>query len=212
MVILKNKVFYLTLLIIYILLLSKDSILGLIKEKKPNLSNIKEVYYEKEYQDLAKMLDISYEDYEIKYGKVILRNIYDFYNKIDINLGSDKIKVGDIVLNEDGLIGVVSKTYKNYSTVELLTNNEINISVKINNSYGILKATNNKIMVEDVKLNEQINIGDKIYTSGLTSIKPNILIGTVKNVLKGSLELEYEIEVEPSVNFYNINYIGVIAS
>ena len=212
MVILKNKVFYLTLLIIYILLLSKDSILDLIKEKKPNLSNIKEVYYEKEYQDLAKMLDISYEDYEIKYGKVILRNIYDFYNKIDINLGSDKIKVGDIVLNEDGLIGVVSKTYKNYSTVELLTNNEINISVKINNSYGILKATNNKIMVEDVKLNEQINIGDKIYTSGLTSIKPNILIGTVKNVLKGSLELEYEIEVEPSVNFYNINYIGVIAS
>ena len=212
MVILKNKVFYLTLLIIYILLLSKDSILGLIKEKKPDLNNIKEAYYEKEYQDLAKMLDISYEDYEIKYGKVILRNIYDFYNKIDINLGSDKIKVGDIVLNEDGLIGVVSKTYKNYSSVELLTNNEINISVKINDSYGILKSANNKIKVEDVKLNEQINIGDKIYTSGLTSIKPNILIGTVKNVLKGSLELEYEIEVEPSVNFYNINYIGVIAS
>lgn len=212
MVILKNKVFYLTLLIIYILLLSKDSILGLVKEKKPDLSNIKEAYYEKEYQDLAKMLDISYENYEIKYGKVILRNIYDFYNKIDINLGSDKIKVGDIVLNEDGLIGVVSKTYKNYSTVELLTNNEINISVKINDSYGILESANNKIKIEDVKLNEQINIGDKIYTSGLTSIKPNILIGTVKNVLKGSLELEYEIEVEPSVNFYNINYIGVIAS
>ena len=208
----KNKVFYLTLLIIYILLLSKDSILGLIKEKKPDLSNIKEAYYEKEYQDLTKIVGISYEDYEIKYGKVILRNIYDFYNKIDINLGSDKIKVGDIVLNEDGLIGVVSKTYKNYSTVELLTNNEINISVKINDSYGILKSANNKIKVEDVKLNEQINIGDKIYTSGLTSIKPNILIGTVKNVLKGSLELEYEIEVEPSVNFYNINYIGVIAS
>ena len=212
MVILKNKVFYLTLLIIYILLLSKDSILGLVKEKKPDLSNIKEAYYEKEYQDLAKMLDISYENYEIKYGKVILRNIYDFYNKIDINLGSDKIKVGDIVLNEDGLIGVVSKTYKNYSTVELLTNNEINISVKINDSYGILESANNKIKIEDVKLNEQINAGDKIYTSGLTSIKPNILIGTVKNVLKGSLELEYEIEVEPSVNFYNINYIGVIAS
>ena len=207
MVILKNKVFYLTLLIIYILLLSKDSILGLIKEKKPDLNNIKEAYYEKEYQDLAKIVGISYEDYEIKYGKVILRNIYDFYNKIDINLGSDKIKVGDIVLN-----GVVSKTYKNYSSVELLTNNEINISVKINDSYGILKSANNKIKVEDVKLNEQINIGDKIYTSGLTSIKPNILIGTVKNVLKGSLELEYEIEVEPSVNFYNINYIGVIAS
>ena len=212
MVILKNKVFYLTLLIIYILLLSKDSILGLVKEKKPDLSNIKEAYYEKEYQDLVKMLDISYENYEIKYGKVILRNIYDFYNKIDINLGSDKIKVGDIVLNEDGLIGVVSKTYKNYSTVELLTNNEINISVKINDSYGILESANNKIKIEDVKLNEQINAGDKIYTSGLTSIKPNILIGTVKNVLKGSLELEYEIEVEPSVNFYNINYIGVIAS
>ncbi len=208
----KDKIFYISLLFIYILVLSKDSLLYLIKAKEINLNNYKDTYYEKEYDDLSKMLDLKNTSYNIKYGRIILRKINDFYNKVDINLGYDEIKKGDIVVNELGLIGIVNKTYQNYSTVNLITNNDINISVKINEGYGILRAKNNKLVVQDLKLDKTVNEGDKVYTSGLTNIKEGILIGTVKKVLKDDLELDYEIEVEPSVNFYNLKFIGVINS
>ena len=61
-----------------------------------------------------------------------------------------------------------------------------------------------------IKLENAIKEGDKVYTSGLTNITKDILIGTVSNITKDNLELEYIIEVTPAANFHNLNYVGVI--
>ena len=80
----RQKWFYILLLIIYILFLSKDGILYLVKNKEVDLNNLKEAYYEKEYNDLKKVVDIKDQEYNIYYGKLILRDIYGFYDKITI--------------------------------------------------------------------------------------------------------------------------------
>ena len=105
----------------------------------------------------------------------------------------------------------INKTKKNSSEVILLTNNKTSLSVKINNSYGILSAKDSKLYVKNIKSNQKINIGDKIYTSGLTNTPENIYIGEVKNIILDNLELEYILEVSSPVDFYNLKYVGVLS-
>jgi len=208
---LKKNWFYIALIIIYLLFLGKDFLFKLPKVNIDNLPAIKENFYEAEYEKLTKQLDLKINKYELLYSKIVYRDIYEFYDNITILKGKNaELKPGNIIINNEGLIGVINKTYENYSTVNLLTNKDTNISVKINNSYGILRSSNNKLYVENIKLLDEIGENDKVYTSGLTSTPENILVGTVKNIKKDNLELEYIIEITPIVNFHNLNYVGVV--
>lgn len=211
---LKKKFFYIALIIIYLLYLTKDTLFGVISNLtilKETSTSEKESYYEQEYNNLSKLLEIKNYDYNIIYTKVLTRNIYDFFNKITIFKGAkDNLEVGDVVINELGLIGLISKVDENTSEVVILTNSNTNLSVKINDSFGILTAKDNTLLVKNIKLNKEIEVGASVYTSGLTQIPEGILIGTVKSVNKDNLELEYLIEITPSVDFYNLNYMGVI--
>ncbi len=205
----KNKFFCFSLIIIYILFLSKDTLWGLFNKNDININT--DTYYKNEYEDMRKLLDIEPVNYEVVYSKVILRDIYEFYNKLTINKGSNKgIREGDLVINQDGVIGKIDKVYKNYSEVVLLTSNKINLSVKINDAYGILKSSDEEINVLNIKLNEEIKEGDYVYTSGLTNSPRGILIGEVKEINKDDLELEYKLVIEPKVNLKEIKYVGVI--
>ena len=207
----KNKLFYLSLIIIYLLVLSKDTLISLFSSSI-YLENLKESYYEGEYNNLSKMLDIKTSNYNITYSKIIMRDIYDFYNIITLDKGlNDNINKGNIVVNESGVIGLVTSVSKSSSEVSLLTNNKIKLSVKINNSYGILTSKDNKIIVENIKSQEEIKENDLVYTSGLTLIKEGLLIGKVTKIKKDNLDLEYILEITPSVNFNDIHYVGVIS-
>ena len=160
---------------------------------------------------MQNILNIPECDYEVTYGKIILRDIYEFYDEITINVGTNRgIKVQDLVINELGVIGVVKETYKNYSIVELLTNQDLELSVRVASSYGILSSTDEQIIIKNIKLNETINIGDKVVTSGLTSIPKDMEIGTIKEIKKDNLELEYILEVESLARLEDINYVAVL--
>lgn len=209
----RQHTFYICLIIIYILFLSKNILFSIPKKNiAPLLCNTKEHHYEEEYQNLSKMLNLNLPDYKISYSKIIFRNLYQFYEKITITKGTnDNLKEGSIVVDDKGLLGIINKCYPNYSEVSLITNSKTNFSVKINNSYGILSSSNNILYVKNIKLNNEIKENDIVYTSGLTNTPADVVIGRVKNINKDHLELEYIIEVEPLADFHNINYVGVIS-
>ncbi|MCX4254078.1 MAG: rod shape-determining protein MreC [Bacilli bacterium] len=210
----KKNFFYISLIIIYILYLTKDNLFALTSnlESLNNFtSDIKESYYETEYQKLSNILKINPSSFNIEYSKVMLQNIYDFYNKITINKGTNSnIEKGQAVINEKGLIGIINKVSNNSSEVNLITNPNTSISVKVNNSYGILTTKDNKLIVKNIKTNNEITEGEQVFTSGLTDIPEGILVGTVKSVTKSSLELEYILEITSAIDIYNLSYVGVV--
>ena len=105
------------------------------------------------------------------------------YDEIVINKGCrENIRVGAAVLGEVGLVGIVRNVKENYSTVELLENINSKLSVKINDYYGILIKDKNELVVTGI-LSSNMNIGDKVYTSGLTNIPENIYVGIVKEIV-----------------------------
>lgn len=139
-------------------------------------------------------------------GKVVVRNIHDFYNEVVINLGSDDgIYDGDAVINSEGLVGIVDKVDKKTAVVKLLTGN-YNVSVKINELYGNLNG--GKVTLLD-KFKEVD--GDKVYTSGYSKIPEGIYVGTIINVKMDNNDLGKEVNVK-LIDNTNLNYVAVIRS
>lgn len=206
------------LLIFFIVFLFKENIYGLfirinnLDKLDYRIAEIKNSYYEKEYKSLLKTISLSNtNNYEYTYSKVLYRNIYDYFNEMTILKGkNDSIKKNSAVLNEYGLIGTIKKVNKNSSVVSLITNKNSNISVKINNTFGILKYDNNNLVITSINNYQEINIGDIIYTSGIGSLPEGIKVGTVKEISINSLGIEQKIIVNPAVDIDALNYVAIL--
>ena len=216
----KMKQFYKNtciLLIFFLILLFKESIYGLII-KGTNLdtldsrvAEIKSTYYEEEYFKLANSIDLLVNDeYNYIYSKVLYRDVYDFFKEMTILKGSeDGVAVNSAVLNESGLIGTIKKVNKNSSVVTLITNPDSQISIKVNNTYGILESKNSKLVLTSINNYEDIAIGDIVYTSGIGNLPGGIKVGTVSSVSKNALGIEQMITVTSDVDFNALDYVAV---
>ena len=206
---------YILLLGVFLLTLFSNSLNNILVSFNPNLKqdNIYNNYnkvLEKEIKEINENNDLSYKNLNLTLSRVKYRDVYDFMNTLTIYKGFlDGVSVNDAVLTNNGLVGVIDKSFAHYSIVRLITNEQSNISVKINNSIGVLKFQNNKLIVSDINNYENINIGDEIYTSGLGNIDEGIYVGKVKNIKLNNTEIEKIIEVSINESLENINYLYI---
>ena len=181
----------------YIKYNNKDLVeLNSLKIENTNLKN--------EIKELEEVYNITPINDNYIISKIILRNIHEFYNEIVALSDSELVETGNAVINEEGLIGIVKDIKENKIYIALLTSN-YNISVKINDTYGNLNQ--NKVTMLDKY--SDINIGDTVYTSGLTSIPENILVGYVKEVNKTSINTEVTISL---LDNNNLNYVAIMVN
>ena len=160
---------------------------------------------------MEQILEVKDYDYDVIYSKIVLRDIYEFYDEFTIGKGSkDGVSLQDLVVNQDGVVGIVKEVDHYSSTVLMLTSPKIELSVRIGDAYGILTSQDKKIVVKNITLDEKIEVGDSVYTSGLTSIPGGFLIGEVKEVRTDSLELEYVLDVAATSNLQQFWYVAVI--
>lgn len=159
---------------------------------------IENINLKKELKDLLLINDIKYDGLNIINAKIITNNLYN--NKtVTINKGKNyNLKSDLLVINKNGLIGVITKVYKNYSTVSLLDN--INISVKINDRYYILKYEK-ELYVDNL---DNINKFDMAYTSGISSYPEGVIIGYVYNIV------DNKALIKSKVDFESLNYVSII--
>lgn len=170
----------------------------LISENNNLINELKSVY---------EIYDLKYENISFIYGKVTLRDIFNFYDEITINIGEvDGVKFGSAVVGKGGLLGIVNKVYTNSSIVKLITNKSLNIAVKVNEGYGNF----NDFIVKDVDQHLKVDVGDKVYTSGLTDLYGGIYVGTVKEIISDDLEIAKKLIIENDLRVKEINYVGVI--
>lgn len=159
----------------------------------------------KQIMEMEEKISFSLDDYDYVIGKVVIRDIHNFYKEVVINKGTqDGIEEGMAVVNQEGLIGVILDSDKKTSIVKLLTS-EYNVSVKLTDTYGNLSM--GKITMLD-KYSE-VKEGDVVYTSGLSKIPAGLLVGEVTSVKMDSNALGKEAKVN-LVNNKNLNYIAII--
>lgn len=207
---------YILLLIIFLLFIFSGSINRFLIAINPNLDtkNIElnyDKYLKDELDNIKKINNIEFnDDLDLQVSRVKYRNVYEYSDTLTIYKGfKNNVFVNDVVLNNDGLIGIVTKTYDYYSIVTLITNKNSNISVKINDAIGILKTINNTLVVTDINNYEKVNVDDEIYTSGLGNLPDNIYIGKVKSINLNNTEIEKVIEVNINDRLEKLDYLFI---
>lgn len=207
---------YIILLGVFLLFLFASQVNRFLTAINPNLDTSKIVinydkHLKEELDNIKKINDIEFDDnLDIIVSRVKYRDVYEYSNTLTIFKGSkNNVNVGDAVLTNNGLVGVISKTYDYYSVVSLITNKKSNISVKINDAVGVLKLENSKLVVTSINNYKNISIGDEIYTSGLGNLPDNIYVGKVKKVSLNDTEIEKVIEVDIENRLDTLDYLFI---
>lgn len=172
----------------------------------------------KTIEELKKITEINYtlEDYKEINASVIKRNLDTFYMTITLDKGElDGVEKDSAVVNKEGMIGIVTNTTSNTSTVKLLTNLKLSVKIISNEKeiYGILnKYEDNSYVIEGISENTLVESGMEVLTTGLgNNIPSGIKIGIVSKEEKDHFDLNRTIYVKPIVNFNNINYVKILS-
>lgn len=162
--------------------------------------------------ELKNYVNLNNYDFDYEVSTIIVRNIYQIYETITIEKGSNYgIKKGAPVLNEHGLVGVVSKVNKKTSEVLLITSNKTDISIKVSNSFGILSGyEKNYLIGSQISNYDDINIGDLVYTSGLGTLPKDLYVGKVKEINLGDYNIEQEIYIEMDNKIEDLKYLIIL--
>ena len=134
-------------------------------------------------------------------SKVIHNSYNVFENYLTLNSGEAAgVRTDMGVINSAGIVGIIDKTSKNYSTVVSILNvkSQINAKVKKSGHFGSLvwngKSTGFVQLIDLPRL-AAIRKGDTIVTGDQTTIfPPNIGIGTIDKIY-----------IDNETNFYTIN-------
>ena len=207
---------YIILLGVFLLFLFASGVNRFLIAINPNLDTSKIVinydkHLKEELDKIKKIKDIEFQDnLDIIVSRVKYRDVYEYSNTLTIFKGTkNNVNVGDAVLTNNGLVGIISKTYDYYSVVSLITNKKSNISVKINDAVGVLKMDEGKVVVTSINNYKNINIGDEIYTSGLGNLPDNIYVGKVKSVSLNDTEIEKVIKVDIKDRLDTLDYLFI---
>ena len=147
---------------------------------------------------------------------VVNNNYVTSPNSIIINAGKNKnIDINQPVIDFSGnLIGKIINTANNNSKVQILTDNNFSVTVKINddNSFAQFKPTDGRFGVLDgVLKSANVKKGDIIYTSGVSDIYPhNIPVCEVIKAEVNKNNLFQNVIVKIISDIENLNYVFVI--
>ncbi|NWF88933.1 MAG: rod shape-determining protein MreC [Ignavibacteriaceae bacterium] len=138
---------------------------------------------------------------------------------ITLNAGSENgVKAGMPVINDRGLVGIIYATSNNFSIARTLKNFELKLVVKDERSRvdGILKWNGEDLVIVNVPKTYDIEPGDRIVCSELSSIVslpvPVGVVAELKDVQTGIFN---SVKINPYVDFSrieNVFIIGVLES
>lgn len=150
---------------------------------------------------------------------VVNRNASYWNNKLTINKGYiDNIKKGMAVVDNKGLIGRIESVGISTSIVKLITNysdnNKISVSIYSNNKTinKILETdVNNNLIIQGIDNNYELNIGDRVTTSGLSDIFPSgISIGTIEKIEYDKFGTSKKAYVKHISDLDSIRFVAVL--
>ncbi len=181
-----------------------------------NMLNSDLIRYQKENIELRKLLKFYKEQpFSLSIGKVINSNFSYLMRTLTINLGSTDSISGNLpVLDVNGLIGKTISIGEVASQVQLISDKNFKVSVRLGKDFslGFFSPTHKSLgIVNGIIKSANIQIGDIVYTSGISTIFPEgIPVAKVISINKDNDKAFQDIVVEILADLNNYNYIFVL--
>ena len=134
---------------------------------------------------------------------------------ISIDIGSsNNVKKNLTVMDENGLLGKTVSVQKNMSIVQLITDKNFRVSIRIGSerALGLFIPTHGKYgILEGVRKSMQLSEGEVAYTSGISEIyPPNIPVAKVISIQNNNNNPFQHIVVELIGSIEKFDYVFII--
>ncbi len=160
-------------------------------------------------------------NYESLIAPVIARDPTGVSSSIVLGVGSDEgVKVGHVVLSDQGLVGRVSEVGPNYSKVLLVTDSSSIVSALVQGSRatGIVRGQFGDSLIMDwILQSEPVKAGDVVITAGLglgtelRSLYPKgLVIGKVVQVQSAEAAAYQRAILVPAVDLRRLEHVLVV--
>jgi rod shape-determining protein MreC len=122
------------------------------------------------------------------------------------------------VVSPQGIVGIVLNVSDNYSSVMTLLHRQFKVVVKLKNGgdRGTIEwdgISPTYVSLKDIPKSASVKQGDTVVTSPTSSIFPgNLMVGTISDIVDDKSSNFYSLKVKPATNFFNIEYVYVIAN
>lgn len=150
-------------------------------------------------------------------AEVTGRDATAWFQSLTLNKGEvDGIAAGMPVLAPEGVVGLISKTSPHASRVLLLTdpNSGVDVLVQRTRARGIVSGLLEKgAILKYVKRADDIQVGDRVVTSGLDGIYPKgVSVGRITRVSRKDRGLFLYAEVTPTADASRLEEVLVTAA
>lgn len=148
-------------------------------------------------------------------AQVIGKDPTSWFKSITLNRGErDGVKKGMAVIASQGIVGQILKTSPNYSTVLLITdyNSAIDAITQRTRAKAIVEGLGeNQCQLKYLRRSEEVSVGDKVVTSGLTGSFPKgLMIGEIVKVEKSGEGVFQYAELVPCVDLTKLEEVLII--
>ena len=158
------------------------------------------------------------DSYIAAYAEVINNSVSKVNNYITLDKGkADGIVEEMGVVNQDGIVGIVSVVSEHYSVAISLLNSKLRISCKVkgDNAIGSLTWKGHDpsyAVLEELPRHSTFHIGDTIVTSGYSAIFPEgITVGTIEEIDADIRDFN-AVKIKLSTDFYRLRNVRVIGN
>jgi rod shape-determining protein MreC len=210
----------------------------ILKSKIQSLTaeNASLIELKKENESLRQALNLGLEkEFNFAFAQVTGKDISQDFLFIDKGLDDGISKGQPVITQEKILVGKISEVYKNFSKVQLISHKDSSFDGKILNSeiypvrdyngeeeekreqisngvLGLVKGNGNfKVSFDLIPQDKEIKKGDLIVTTATGGIFPEgLLVGEVKEVKRSDVEPFQKIEISPSFDINEINYLFIL--
>lgn len=159
--------------------------------------------------------------YDYVATEIIGRSPSEFDQQVSVAAGTTSgIRLDDAVVNADGLIGKVTEVARDTAQVTLLTDPRLKVSALdlATGATGIVSAGQGRgtLIVDRVSKSQLVRRDDLIVTQGwrlenLKSVYPKgIPIGVVTGASQNDLDLYWQVQVHPRVDFGDLQSVLVL--
>lgn len=162
---------------------------------------------------------------ELVSASIIGKNDGDWYKSFIVEAGSDRgITKNSIVINGDGVVGIIYEVGSKYSKAISLVDSRASVSFKISgkeNEKGVI-TTSSAVGVSDLKdidkllqgylfdVKSKVKVGDLVVTSGLGFYPENIPVGKVSKVIYDKNKSMKFVKIRPNVDFKKLDEVSII--
>jgi len=174
-----------------------------------------------DYDRLTELLEYtsSFQSREFVTADVIGQGQFGLVQSSIINKGTrDGLAVGMPVVTELGLVGRIFKVAANTAQIQLVTDQNSNISGRLQRSRAEGTVTGRgletgNLRMQFIPLDTEIENGDLVITSGLGgNFPPDITIGQVTSVTNLEFALSQTAQVTSFIDFDTLEFVLVITS